>query len=248
MPVSFTPKNSYGLEDLREIVSILRSEEGCPWDREQTHESIRSDFIEEVYEAVDAIDCKDADLLKEELGDVLLQVVFHASIEEEKNRFGMDDVITGVCEKMIQRHPHVFSDQKVSGTEEVLENWEEIKSRFKGTKSAAETLHRVPACYPALMRGQKLIKRAEKAGVAFSEEFFLSRAKESLSRLSEGDRDAFSALLLFLCGYAHKAGISAELLLGEENKRFISAFEKGEQEMLKSGEELSRLACDELFE
>ena len=122
MAVFFAPKERYDLADLRRIVSILRSEEGCPWDREQTHESIRSDFIEEVYEAVDAIDCKDTDSLEEELGDVLLQVVFHTVIEEEQSHFTMEDVITGVCEKMILRHPHVFADQKVSGTEEVLEN------------------------------------------------------------------------------------------------------------------------------
>ena len=139
------------MQDLLQIMEILRSENGCPWDREQTHESIRGNFIEETYEAVEAIDKKDPVLLREELGDVLLQVVFHARMEEEVNSFNFGDVVNDICEKLIIRHPHIFGDVKVCGTEEVLNNWEAIKNQVKGTKTQTERLEAVPRVYPALM-------------------------------------------------------------------------------------------------
>ena len=126
-----TNKKEYSFDDLVILVEVLRSEKGCPWDREQSHQSIRKDFIEETYEVIEAIDTEDPKLLREELGDVLLQVVFHARIEEESGRFTMDDVANDICAKLIHRHPHVFGTVEADTSEKVLANWEVIKSEEK---------------------------------------------------------------------------------------------------------------------
>ena len=133
MSVSYQKKEKYGIDDLLQIMQILRGEGGCPWDREQTHESMRRDMLEEAYEVCEAIDLNDRDLLKEELGDVLLQVVHHACIEEEQGSFNFEDVCDGICRKLIVRHPHVFADVQVSSTGEVLDNWEKIKQQADET-------------------------------------------------------------------------------------------------------------------
>jgi len=165
--VEFLQKNHYNIEDLIEIVRLLRSDGGCPWDIEQTHESIKSDFIEEVCEAIEAIDLKDTALLREELGDVLLQVVFHCRIEEEADSFKFDDVCDGICKKLIVRHPHVFGDTIVSSTDDVLKNWDSIKMETKGQETYTDTLNSVAKSLPALMRAQKVGKRAMRAGMDF---------------------------------------------------------------------------------
>ena len=133
MAVDFTFKKKYNIDDLLLIMKILRSDCGCPWDREQTHETIKKSLIEETYEVIEAINKDDRELLKEELGDVLLQVVFHAEMENEISSFDFNDVCDGVCKKLIERHPHVFADVEVSNSDEVLVNWEEIKSKSKTT-------------------------------------------------------------------------------------------------------------------
>ena len=129
--MDFKEKENYNFNDLVEIVKILRSPGGCPWDREQTHKSIRANFIEETYEAIEAIDNDDTELLKEELGDVLLQVALHSEIESEKNSFTIDDVCDGICKKLIIRHPHVFGSVEADTTEQVLKNWDAIKMKTK---------------------------------------------------------------------------------------------------------------------
>ena len=156
--INFLQRDKYGFEDLIRIMEILRSEGGCPWDREQTHESIRMNFIEETYEVIEAIDRKDTTLLREELGDVLIQVVFHAQIEKELGSFNIDDVADGVCKKLILRHPHIFGDVKVSGSGEVLENWDNIKRREKG-QNAFDALDSVARSLPALMRAESFRQR-----------------------------------------------------------------------------------------
>ena len=156
--IDFETKARYGVEDLREIVAILRAPGGCPWDQVQTHESIRRNFIEEAYEVAEAIDQKDPEHLKEELGDVLLQVLFHSSIEEDAGRFNLDDVADGICKKLIYRHPHVFAPE-----EEALD-WEELKRREKGQQTQAEVLDGVARSLPALWRAEKLQGKAAKAG------------------------------------------------------------------------------------
>ena len=165
--VEYQQKNRYNIDDLLDIMRLLRSEGGCPWDREQTHESIKSDFIEETCEVIEAIDLKDTALLREELGDVLLQVVFHCRIEEEAENFRFDDVCDEVCKKLIVRHPHVFGEVKADTTDQVLKNWDAIKMETKGQETYTDTLRSVAKSLPALMRAQKVGKRAMRAGMDF---------------------------------------------------------------------------------
>lgn len=157
-------KERYTVEDLLDIMALLRAEDGCPWDREQTHESIRANFIEETYEVIEAIDTKDSALLREELGDVLMQVVFHARISEEAGDFTFDDVADEVCRKLVVRHPHVFGDVKADTTDKVLTNWDKIKAETKHRDTLADTLNSVPRTLPSLMRAAKIAKKAAKAG------------------------------------------------------------------------------------
>ena len=165
----FVFKDVYGIDDLLQIMRCLRSEGGCPWDREQTHESIKKNLIEETYEVIEAINKQDRDLLCEELGDVLMQVVFHAQMEAEAGSFTFENVADGVCKKLIERHPHVFGEVQVDSSDEVLRNWEDIKKRSKGQKSQTETMLSVPRELPALMRATKVQKKAAKIGFDWPE-------------------------------------------------------------------------------
>ena len=203
------------ISDLRAITGLLRAPDGCPWDREQTHESIRGNFIEETYEVVEAIDTSDTELLEEELGDVLLQVVFHACIEEEKGGFDFEDVTDGICRKLILRHPHVFGDVNADTTEQVLSNWDKIKKRSKHQTTVTETLSSVAKSLPALMRAEKLIGRAAKAG-------YLDAAVPQ-SGSSIGER------MLGLVLEAKTAGIDAEQELYKECDELISRVEIAER-------------------
>ena len=162
--VNWTDKPSYNCQDLREIVRILRHPGGCAWDQEQTHVSIRRNFLEEAYEVAEAIDEGDPEHLREELGDVLLQVVFHSSIEEDAGRYDLDAVADGVCRKLIYRHPHVFGDVTVHSTGEILSNWEELKKKEKGQATQADAVDAVARSLPALWRAEKMKKKAAKAG------------------------------------------------------------------------------------
>ena len=150
--VDFQYKDSYGVKDLEEIVRLLRAPGGCPWDAEQTHQSIRRNFLEEAYEAVEAIDEGSPEHLKEELGDVLLQVALHTRMEEEQGAFTFGDVCTGICKKLIYRHPHIFGDAGAQTPDEALQNWEALKRREKHREGAGDDLDSVPAALPALMR------------------------------------------------------------------------------------------------
>ncbi|MDD4493962.1 MAG: MazG family protein, partial [Eubacteriales bacterium] len=140
-------------DDLLEVMRVLRSEKGCPWDRVQTHETLKKYLIEETYEVLDAIDLNDKDKLCEELGDVLLQVVFHAKVASDAGKFDISDVIDGICRKMVSRHTHVFGDAKADTPDEVLVNWEKIKKKEKGQSSNTQVMKDVPKSLPALMRG-----------------------------------------------------------------------------------------------
>ena len=160
----FTEKPRYDFNDLVEIVKILRAPGGCPWDRAQTHKSIRNNFIEETYEAVEAIDNSDAELLKEELGDVLLQVALHAEIERESGGFDMDDVCDGICKKLIIRHPHVFGDKSAGNEQEALQNWDAVKMQTKSQKTQTEAMLSVSRALPSLMRSEKIQRKSAKVG------------------------------------------------------------------------------------
>lgn len=163
-PEELKNQERYTVADLVTIMELLRSENGCPWDREQTHQSIRKNLIEETYEAVEAIDNADPVLMREELGDVLLQVVFHSRISEEAGEFTFDDVANDICRKLVVRHPHIFGDVKADTTEEVLTNWDAIKAETKQQTTVAETMMSVSKALPSLMRAEKLAKKAGKGG------------------------------------------------------------------------------------
>ncbi len=162
--MDFKQKPKYGFEDLLQIMKMLRAPGGCPWDREQTHKSIRQNFIEETYEVIEAIDTEDRELLKEELGDVLLQVVFHSEMESEVGSFDINDVCDGICKKLIVRHPHIFADVKADTTDEVLSNWDKIKMQTKSQKTQSDAMDSVSKSLPSLMRSEKLQKKAAKVG------------------------------------------------------------------------------------
>lgn len=177
--VDFKQKNSYDMQDLIDIMRILREPGGCPWDAEQTHESIKKNLIEETYEVIEAINKNDKVLLCEELGDLLMQVVFHAQMEKEVGAFEFNDVTDGVCKKLIERHPHVFGQVSISGVDDVLTNWDAIKRKTKGQKTTTQSMNSVPRELPALMRATKLQKKAADVGFDWSD------ASGALDKLEE---------------------------------------------------------------
>jgi tetrapyrrole methylase family protein/MazG family protein len=164
MAVDFEFKDRYNTDDLVEIVKVLRAPGGCPWDREQTHFSIKKNFIEETYEVIEAINKEDTELLKEELGDVLLQVALHAEMEREKGSFDFDDVANDIVKKLIIRHPHVFGDIVAENEAQALDSWNSAKEKTKGIKKQSEGMDKIPRELPALMRAQKIQQKARKAG------------------------------------------------------------------------------------
>jgi tetrapyrrole methylase family protein/MazG family protein len=259
MVKNFQPREKYDFADLVGIMKLLRGEGGCPWDREQTHESIRSDFIEETYEAVEAIDLGDEALLREELGDVLLQVVFHAQIECEKGSFDIGDVTDGICRKLIIRHPHVFGDVKVDNTEQLLKNWDEIKRRTKGQETKAQALSSVPRALPALMRSCKVQQRASRSGYDWHDaRGALDKTGEELEELREavdsgagGERvsEELGDLLFSAVNAARLSGVEPEKALTQACDKFIARFAKAEE--LAQGRDLGAMTDgerDELWE
>lgn len=229
--VDFQCKARYNWEDLLEITRLLRAPGGCPWDREQTHDSIRRNFLEETYEVLDALDRDDPHAMCEELGDILMQVVLHAQIEAEQGRFTMEDVVDGVSQKLVYRHPHVFGAARADTTEEVLTNWEALKRTEKGQRSTADAIEAVPHTLPALWRAEKIASKTAKAG------FDWSSAVSALGKLEEEVRELRQAL---------EAGGPAEASHGVREELgdllFISA--KIGQMSGVDPEEALHLACD----
>lgn len=191
-------KGKYTTEDLINIMQILRSPGGCPWDMEQNHVSIRNDTLEEAYEVADAIDNDDAVALCEELGDMLLQVIFHSRIAEENNRFCYEDVVDGICRKLILRHPHVFGEVKVDTSGEVLDLWDSIKKEEKHQTSYTETLKSVPKAFPAVMRAAKVQKRARKAGEKFEQIFGDQSLKLAMDKFELAEKELNVAIDNFI--------------------------------------------------
>ena len=231
--VDFIRKDKYNIEDLLQIMELLRGPGGCPWDAEQTHKSIRKDFIEETYEVIEAINKDDKELLKEELGDVLLQVVFHTQIEKESNCFDFSDVCDGLCKKLIERHPHVFGDINVSSTDEVLSNWDTIKRKSKGQKTQGSSMLKVPKELPALMRAQKIQSKAKKAGFDWDNidgafEALYSELDELKSAMKNGNADEVKnemGDLLFSCvNVSRFLDVESEEALTLSNEKFIERY------------------------
>ncbi len=251
--VDFTCKEKYTYEDLLEIMRILRSPEGCVWDREQDHKSIRRSFIEETYEAVEAIDNDDPVLLQEELGDVLLQVVFHAQIEAEAQRFTMDEVVDGICKKMVYRHPHVFGDVEVRNSDDVLTNWDALKQKEKNQSSVTDTLESVARSLPGLIRAEKVQHKASKVGFDWdSIEGALGKVREEteeVARAAAGDGDPAEELgdLLFAAvNVARFLHTDPEQALQTATDKFMRRFAQVEQAALAEGRQLADLSLAEM--
>ncbi|GHU82302.1 hypothetical protein AGMMS50284_3940 [Clostridia bacterium] len=242
--MDFKEKGNYSFYDLVGIMKILRAPNGCPWDAEQTHASIRQNFIEETYEVIEAIDDENTELLKEELGDVLLQIVFHAQMEEEKDAFNIDDVADGICKKLIVRHPHVFGDVKADTAEKVLKNWDDIKMRTKSQKKQTEAMLSVSRALPALMRSQKIQQKAAKVGFDWSDvNGAAEKLDEEVAELKEAIKTADKAriedelgdVLFSAVNVARFAKTDAEKVLYNACEKFISRFKAVEEQSLERG-------------
>jgi len=236
--LSFEQKSKYDFYDLVEIMKVLRSPDGCPWDKVQTHHSIRQDFIEETYEAIEAIDTNNTELLREELGDVMMQVIFHANMEEEVGSFNIADVIDEVSKKLIFRHPHVFADTIADTPEQVLTNWDKIKMDSKEQKTQSQVLSSVSKALPALMYSQKIQHKAAKVGFDFEKtDDALSKVSEELSELktaiNENNADNMSEelgdLLFSVVNVARFIKVDSEKALYDATVKFTDRFSKVEQ-------------------
>ncbi len=248
-------KNNYTFEDLLAIMSVLRGEGGCPWDREQTHASIRNNLLEEAYETAEAIDKGSKEDMCEELGDLLLQVVFHCQIAKEEGNFSLDDVADGICKKLVYRHPHIFSNVVANTSEEVLNNWDKLKLKEKNMLSFTDTLRSVPTTFPSCMRAQKVQKRAAKSGYDFENiNATLEKVEEELSELKQAinacDKNAATEelgdLLFSVINVARFLGADAEQTLGASVTKFINRFEKAENIANSEGNMLDALSPLEL--
>ncbi len=233
MVKNFEFKDKYNFNDLVEIVKILRAPGGCPWDREQTHTSIRENFLEETYEVLEAIDTANKTLLEEELGDVLLQVVLHADMSRDEGDFDIDDVSDGICQKLIIRHPHVFGDVNVSGTDDVLKNWDDIKRKTKNQATQTDAMAAIPETYPALMKAQKVQSKAKKAGFDWNDSdgafFKIAEETEELKEALESGnkekvRDELGDLFFSVVNVARFCDCDAETSLELSTKKFMKRF------------------------
>ena len=224
--LDWQPKAPYTAEQLLEILRILRDpENGCPWDKVQTHASIRKNFLEETCEALEAIDADDPQLMQEELGDVLMQVAFHTCMEQETGRFTWEQVCDGVCQKLIERHPNIFGTQP--GYEGITD-WDALKNKEKGRRTLADDLESVPRAMPALMRAAKLQKRAARHGAALqgADAAALADAAETLQTAQPASAQAEQAvgeLLFAAANLARQAGVDPEQALQKANEAFCTA-------------------------
>ncbi|RMG57569.1 MAG: nucleoside triphosphate pyrophosphohydrolase [Deltaproteobacteria bacterium] len=243
-------------QDLVKIMEKLRSPGGCPWDREQTHSSLREYLLEETCEVLEKIDEDDREGLKEELGDLLLQIVFHAQIAKENGDFTIHDVIDAICEKLIRRHPHVFGNEKAKTPEDVSVKWHQIKEK-EGKVGSESILQGVPRTLPSLHRCYKLTKRAARVGFDWErvEQIFdkLSEEKEELlAAIEEGDRerieDEVGDLLFVTANIARFLGVNPELALAKTNRKFEERFNYIEKNLNKNGESLEEASLERMEE
>ncbi len=224
-----------------EIMKLLRAPGGCPWDAEQTHDSIRRNFLEETYEVLDALDHDDPHAMCEELGDVLMQVVFHAQIETERGRFTMDDVVDGVAQKLVYRHPHVFGTVQADTSEQVLVNWEALKRQEKGQRSTADAIESVPHTLPALWRSEKIQSKTAKAGFDWHDAVgALDKLEEEVRELREamesgrpadsphGVREELGDVLFIASKIAQTSGVDPEDALHRACDKFEARFRRVE--------------------
>ncbi len=247
-------KSRFNANDLKEIVVRLRAPDGCPWDKVQTSESIKMSAVEEAYELVDAIDCDDDEKILEETGDVLLQAVFHAVMKEETGAFNLTDAFTGICQKLISRHTHVFGKDKADNEGSALSVWEKNKMTEKHQVTYADAVNDVPKCFPAAMRAQKIGKRAAKAGMDFATaEAAAERLQEELAEFFEAYKKGDKAqtekelgdLLFAAVNIGRKAGCDCEKALKESAERFAKRFTLAEAKALADGKTVTELSESE---
>lgn len=258
MAISFSPKERYTMSDLLEVMALLRSSDGCPWDREQTHASIRSNLLEEAHEAIEAINQNDTAALREELGDVLLQVVFHARMEEEAGAFSFDDVVDELCRKLVIRHPHVFGEAQANDAASVLKTWDAVKRATKGEGTTqADLLRNVPRSLPALMRAEKVQGRARRVGfdwpdVSGALEALDSEMAELKEAIAAGDAAAIEEelgdLLFSAVNVSRFVKADAEQALLSATDKFIARFTRVEQLAAAGGVDMSQASLEVLDE
>lgn len=246
-------KKQYTIDDLKEIIVILRGENGCPWDKVQTHQSIKKDMIEECYEAIDALDQGDDKAFCNELGDVLLQVIFHSRMAEERGAFNFDDVLNEICVKLITRHTHVFGKDKAVTAEEALGNWEKNKKKEKNLDSYTAMLKDVPKYFPALMRSAKVQKKAAAAGFDWDEiDGVYDKINEEIEELkvataeNKGIDEEYGDLLFSVVNLGRHLSLTPETSLSGATEKFIDRFEKMEELAQSEGKNLDKLSPKEL--
>jgi tetrapyrrole methylase family protein / MazG family protein len=253
--VEFEIKDNYDINDFLRLITVLRSPGGCPWDRKQTHESIKKNFIEETYEVVEAINKADAQSLREELGDVLLQVAMHSEMESEKGSFDFNDVVNDICKKLVVRHPHVFGDVAAQSSDEALQSWDQVKLKTKGMKKQSEAIIKVPREFPALMRAQKVQEKAAKAG------FDWDNVNGAVEKLHEEIDELETALaagvgkdieeefgdVLFSCvNVSRFIGADSEEALTASTDKFIKRYLLVEQLAADDGVDMKSASIEEL--
>lgn len=247
-------KERFTFEDFLYILKRLRAPDGCPWDKVQTHESIRINMIEEAYELVDAIDSDERDKILEETGDVLMQAVFHALIEEERGRFNTGDMISGVSKKLVCRHTHVFGGDSAKGADGALSVWDKNKMKEKKQETFSDAVNDVPDCFPALLRAQKIVKRMAKGGWDYQspetcKQKFDEEAEELKAAVKSGDKaeiaSEFGDLLMVLMHTAYMLGVDSEEALLDTVKKVAARYTEWERLVLADGKDVHALSDEE---
>lgn len=255
MAEEFVLKDKYNMDDLVAIIKVLRAPGGCPWDREQTHESIKKNFIEETYEVVEAINKQSTDMLREELGDVLLQIVLHSEMESENGNFSFDDVVNDIVQKLVVRHPHVFGEVVANNTAEALNSWDAVKLKTKGQKNQTESMLSVPRELPALMRAQKIQHKAAKIGfdwdnVGGAVDKLYEEIDELKTAMEQGKRldieDEFGDVLFSCVNIARFIDVDSEEALTASTDKFMSRFSLVEQMASEQGIDMKSSSIEEL--
>ena len=251
--IPFPEKETYTYQDLLDIIALLRSPDGCPWDKVQTHESIRRGLLEEAYEVAEGIDRDDPELLCEELGDLLMQVVFHADIEKDAGRFTMDDVCDGVVRKLLYRHPHVFGSAHEDSPESVLVSWDALKRKEKGQKSTADAMDSVARSLPGLWRAEKIQKKAAADGFDFADiRGAMDKLHEEVGELGDAVQNGTNIaeeigdVLFAAVKVARFANLDPEIAISATCEKFIRRYRAMEAVIVAKNADISQLSLDEL--
>lgn len=248
-----TNKEKYSFEDFKEIIAILRSENGCPWDKEQTHESLRKNLIEESYEFIHEADINSKEGMCEELGDVLLQILLHAQIAKDNNEFTIEDVIDGIAKKMIFRHPHVFGELKAKNSEEAYNLFKMKKDKEKKFTNKSDELSHIPEDYPALIKSHKLLSKLHKIQPDIWNDNFESYRKKLDEELSEVEvafktnkknemEEELGDVLMAVTALGNSMDVDAEVALSKSFKKFLNRIRIIEEKLLKSGEKIDEIS------